>query len=63
LTLLPPTGQMLEHSLPVVNFARVEGRPDGRARHESSTAEQRKDAFFGTLLKANHHENDSIAQP
>jgi hypothetical protein len=54
---------MLEHSLPVVDFARVERRPDGRAQHESETIEQRKDAFFGTLLKANHHENDSIAQP
>ena len=54
---------MLEHSLPVVHFSGVEGRPDGRARHESRTVEQRKDAFVGTLLKANHHENDSIAQP
>jgi hypothetical protein len=63
LTLRPPSGQMLEHSLPVVDFSRVERRPDGRAQHESETVEQRKDAFFGTLLKANHHENDSIAQP
>lgn len=54
---------MLEHSLPMVHLPRMEGRPNGRARHQSQTVEQRKGAFFGTLLKANHHENDSIVQP
>ena len=44
LTLLPPTGQMLEHSLPVVNFPRVRGAAGwpGRARVvDGRTAEGR----------------------
>ena len=62
LTLPATAGQVLEHSLPMVDLSGVQGRTDRWARHESQAVEQRQYTFFGTLLKANDHDDHPTTQ-